>query len=356
MASRSEPTIAAALITKDSLGAIEGCLDSIRGQVDEICVYDTGSTDGTVEYLESLPGVRMTRGEWRDDFGWARQRSFDLVPADSSWIIWLDDDDVVEGAENLRDIVRAADSATDGLLVLYDYSRNENGSTVVQLWRERVVRRDRGFRWNGTVHEWLSLPDGRTANLASIAPDRLRIVHMRPAAREKGGRNLALLQAEAEAAEREGLPVPGAVLAYLGAEHMARHEYDQAMPLFEQYLQRGEGSPDERAQVSHRLARCLLLAGDAQAAVAIELASVAERDDWAETTAGLTEAYAALGEWDQVELWAKRTLELGPPRSIVPVNPLDFSFLPLVHLAEACFRTGRLAEGTQWLERAWAVR
>ena len=98
---------------------------------------------------------------------------------------------------------------------------------------------------------------------------------------------------------------------------------------------------------------CRLRTGDPAAAVATELASLAELDDWPETAAGLTQAYAALGRWDEVERWAKRTLELGPPRSELPVNPAEFTFLPLIHLAEACFRQGRPDEGQEWLARAW---
>ena len=87
-----------------------------------------------------------------------------------------------------------------------------------------------------------------------------------------------------------------------------------------------------------------------------ELASLAERDDWGESAAGLTEAYAALDRWDLVERWARRTLELGMPKTTLPLNPLEFTLVPMLHLAEACFRTGRKDEGSEWLGRAWSTR
>jgi hypothetical protein len=98
------------------------------------------------------------------------------------------------------------------------------------------------------------------------------------------------------------------------------------------------------------------MAGDAAAAVAVELAAVKERADWAENACGLAEAYAVLGEWHEVERWAQRALELGMPDSHVPLNPRAFDFVPLMHLAEASFRQGRNEEGQAWLERAWAGR
>ena len=351
MARESEPKIAAALITKDSLGVIERCLDSIGGRVDEICVYDTGSSDGTVEYLESLSAVRVERGEWRDDFSWARERSFELVSPHVDWVLWLDDDDVLVGGEHLRTLARSADQPVDGFMLLYDYARNERGATVMQLWRERLVRRDRGFRWTGRVHESLRRADGREGNLVHAVPGRIRVVHLRPPEREKGDRNLELL-----VSGRAQAPADARTLAYLAAEYMARREYERAEPLLEEYLRLPPGWPDERAQVYHRLASCRLQAGDAEAAIETELQSLAERDDWPETSAGLTEAYAALGRWELVERWARRTLELGLPASDLPINPLELTFVPMIHLAEACFRSGRLEEGQAWLERAWADR
>ena len=351
----SEPRIALAMITRDSLGVIDRCLDSAAGHVDEICVYDTGSEDGTVEHLEAR-GVTVVRGEWRDDFAWARERSFDLVSPETQWILWLDDDDVLVGGEHLRRLAADADASDDGLGLLYDYTRNEQGQTVLELWRERVVRRARTLSWHGVVHEALRRDDGQPVRLRRVPPDLARVVHVRPSGRYDAGRNVRLLERERDEAERAGRPVDKHTLVYLAAEHIARERYEQAIPYLEEYLSGPAEWPDERAQMHHRLALCRLHTGDPEAAVAVELASLEERPEWPETAAGLTQAYAALGRWDEVERWATRTLELGPPRSELPVNPAEFTFLPLIHLSEACFRQNRPDEGQEWLSRAWAAR
>lgn len=355
------PRIALAMITRNSAEVIDRCLDSVASHVDEIVVYDTGSTDDTVERLESRnaavgPPVTVRRGEWRDDFAWARERSFELVSPGMEWVLWLDDDDVLAGAEQLRPLVASAEPSHDGLAVLYEYTHDEQRNVVMQLWRERVVRRDGTLRWDGVVHEALRRADGLPARLRRVPPDRMRVVHQRPPARSSSDRNLTLLQAELERAERRGVPVDNHTLVYLAAEHMARDEYDAAKPYLEEYLARPATWPDERAQMHHRLARCMLRSGDAETALAVELASLAERDDWGETAAGLTEAYAALDSWVEVERWATQTLKLGPPQTELPVNPAEFTFLPLIHLAESCFRQGRTDEGQKWLVRAWAAR
>jgi hypothetical protein len=51
------PTLAAALIVKDEQDNLPACLDSLREVVDEIVIYDTGSTDDTVGIAERVvPG------------------------------------------------------------------------------------------------------------------------------------------------------------------------------------------------------------------------------------------------------------------------------------------------------------
>ncbi len=268
----------------------------------------------------------------------------------------MDDDDVLVGGEQLRQLVAAAEPSDEGLALLYDYTRNEHGKTVMQLWRERVVRRDGTLRWHGVVHEALRHDDEQPVRLRRVPPDTARVVHMRPSGRYDAGRNLRLLERERDQARQAGRPVDKHTLVYLAAEHMARERYEEAIPYLEEYLARPVAWRDERAQIHHRLALCRLHTGDPEAAVAIELASVVERPDWPETAAGLTQAYAALGRWDEVERWATRTLELGVPRSELPVNPAEFTFLPLIHLSEACFRQGRPDKGQEWLARAWAAR
>ncbi len=42
------------MIVKDEVKALPGCLESLNGVVDEVVVYDTGSTDGTIELARRL--------------------------------------------------------------------------------------------------------------------------------------------------------------------------------------------------------------------------------------------------------------------------------------------------------------
>src|SRR5438270_11913748 len=121
------PTIAACLIVKDELQTLERCLRSLRPHVDEVNVYDTGSTDGTLELLQRLAGddaglapLRVARGEWHEDFAWARNQSFAMASPDADWLLWADADDELENGAALRLVASEVPAEVDVVVCAYD--------------------------------------------------------------------------------------------------------------------------------------------------------------------------------------------------------------------------------------------
>jgi len=374
--------IAACLIVKDSAEIISKCLDSIRPYVDEINIYDTGSTDGTLELLEKLskqksllfqegemvcpskyePGdpeaklaedqvlvplapIRVERGEWREDFGWAREQSFAMVSDDVGWFLWLDDDDVIVGAENLRQMVALAQPDLDGFVMFYDYARDESGTCVCQLWRERLLRRSSGFYWKNPVHEVLVPPEDTAPTMQFVPPQVIRYIHDRPAERYDAGRNLAILLREKEKAEAEGRPIEPRTLAYLGTEHMAKMNWGEAALYLNAYVERPDARwGDERAQVHHKLATCLRFLDNPLGSIEVEIAAVKERHDWAENYVGLAQSYSMLGNWSAALHYAQEAQKFGMPQSSLILNPLEFSLVPLLVEAEALAQLGQAEE------------
>lgn len=380
--------LAACLICKDSASTIERALNSIRPFVDEINVYDTGSTDGTIHVLKGLAEVtawsistqtgqrlahadwtgeipetppegiqllpvspiRVKQGEWRNDFAWAREQSFAMVSDNADWLLWLDDDDELVGADQLRGLAMMAPPDLDGFVFQYEYAHDEAGACICVLWRERLIRRAAGFTWKGPVHEVLVPPDGRPAAFATVPAQQCRYLHRRPADRYDPERNLKILHRVV--AEADGSPDPR-TLAYLGTEHMAKQQFAEALPYLEAYLRHPDaGFGDERAQVHHKFAICLRAIGNVQAAVGAEMQAISERDDWAENMIGLAQCFALLGQWDRAERWARRALEQGMPASPLILNPLEFSLVPLTVLADACLNLGRGDEARAAIQQA----
>lgn len=83
-------TITLAMIVKNEADNLAACLESVKDQVDEIVIVDTGSTDGTLEIA-----ARYTDGiytfAWQGDFSAAR--NYAVAKSSGQWILYLDADE-----------------------------------------------------------------------------------------------------------------------------------------------------------------------------------------------------------------------------------------------------------------------
>src|SRR5215469_5490525 len=83
-------SIAAAMIVKNEARFLPGCLESLRGRVDDVVIVDTGSDDGTAE-IATKAGARLLHHAWNEDFAAARNAGLDVISCD--WILYIDADE-----------------------------------------------------------------------------------------------------------------------------------------------------------------------------------------------------------------------------------------------------------------------
>lgn len=331
------------MIVKNGARTIERAISSVRAYVEEIDVYDTGSTDGTpwvVERLASATGgaaIRLVRGEWRDSFAWAREQSFAMASPAVTWLLYLDADEEIVGASELPAIVREAPTEADLVVFYWDIDRDAGGNTVAELWRDRMVRQGRGFRWRGAAHTALVPPERHTPVTHVVPRERAWFVHHREPGRWHPERALRLLLAEVA---RTGVErVDDDTLFNLANELFWRGEFEQAAEYYERYVARpAVRAPMERAHALHCLATAARAAGDLHRAEGLELTVQRELPDWPEALVGLMEAAAARNDFVAAAEWAERTLRVTPP-PVSPIrDPLRLRVLPLLRLAEARLR------------------
>lgn len=84
--------LSACLIVKNEEKHLERCLASLKGNVDEIVVVDTGSNDNTVQIAQSF-GATVAIFDWQEDFSAARNIGLELATGD--WALWIDADEEV---------------------------------------------------------------------------------------------------------------------------------------------------------------------------------------------------------------------------------------------------------------------
>ncbi|HEV7332610.1 MAG TPA: glycosyltransferase family 2 protein [Flavisolibacter sp.] len=80
------------IICKNEKGNIERVLQSLAGIAGDIVVYDSGSTDGTLETLQTYP-VRVVQGPWMG-FGKTKRHAVSL--AQNDWVLCLDADEALD--------------------------------------------------------------------------------------------------------------------------------------------------------------------------------------------------------------------------------------------------------------------
>lgn len=187
--------ISACYIVKNEAKKLAKSIKSLKNQVNEIVVVDTGSTDNTVNVARKL-GARVYSFHWQEDF--SKARNFALSKAKGDWLVLLDADEyfTAKTAGNIRQVIRQAKQA-DGLLIQmvnYDVDKAEIQDYFYQL---RIVRNQQGLHYEGKIHEELKLSDGKFMKFFRIPPEMLEIYHTGYASsvsRQKLERNLKLLQ------------------------------------------------------------------------------------------------------------------------------------------------------------------
>lgn len=340
-------TVSVALIVRDEERTLGRCLDSLAGAVDEIVVVDTGSRDATKEVARRYTD-RLFDFEWRDDFSAARQFAFDRATSD--WVAWVDADDVVSNAARIRPALDAAPPEVAGFEWRYVAGRDAWGNPLCEYWRERCVRNDGTFRWQGRVHEVL-VPSAPRA----LARDHEVFVEHRPEpsrAPEKRGRNLRILERERHEA---GAGVEPRLLFYLANEYASAGRTRQALACYRKYL-RVATWDDERYLAQIRLAGLLRALGRYEEAVEAGLAALKTCPHWPDAYFGLAETYYYLRDWHKVVHWCEVGRAMPRPDTPLFVNPLDYSFNWIIFYTNALYHLGETREALGWTKRALAVR
>lgn len=201
-------TISACLIVKDEEEVITGCLDAVTPFVDEVVVYDTGSTDRTVE-LARAAGAVVVEGYWDDHFGDARNRALDHCT--SEWVLHVDADEVVTGdPAALR--ARLASERAD-LVPVVVVSTSWKDATEGYETRPRRLSRRLRCRWTGRLHEYLDPAPGVRDVRATDDAAALRLMHsgyQSTVQHEKGkaDRNLDIARAALDAVGADDPEMP----------------------------------------------------------------------------------------------------------------------------------------------------
>ncbi len=135
-------TLSLCMIVKNELENLRELLPQIKDFADEIIIVDTGSQDGTFEYLKSVDFIKLFKIKWENDF--SKARNFSITHATKDFILWLDADDRIFFNENFK-------SRLDKNYVYFLKVKNSSDDTF--FYQLRIFPNFRGLKFQGRVHE-----------------------------------------------------------------------------------------------------------------------------------------------------------------------------------------------------------
>ena len=154
--------IALIMMLKNEEKRIKISLDSIIGHVDSMIIFDTGSTDNTINIIKefseknNIP-LRLKEGEFVN-FCVSRNISLDFADTfeDVDYLLLLDCNDVLKHGDNLRKLAKEhINSSSTAFLITQEWW----SGAYTKYFNVRFIKARNGWRYKGSVHEYITCID-----------------------------------------------------------------------------------------------------------------------------------------------------------------------------------------------------
>ncbi|WP_164779719.1 glycosyltransferase [Paenibacillus kobensis] len=335
-------TVSLCMIVKNEEATLARCLSSVDGVVHEINIIDTGSTDRTKEIAQSFQ-ARVFDFEWVNDF--AAARNFAFSQATCEYLLWLDADDILlpEDAAKLQALIQALPYETDAVSMNYHLAKDEYGNVTSSLRRNRLVRRSRGFRWIGAVHEYLEVYGSIMAGDIAVTHDR---VHT------QSDRNLKIYEAKVTS----GAELGARDTYYFGNELFDHQLWERAAEQYEKLLQFSEVWIEDRIGACGKAAECYDHMGLLEQAKQKALQSFVYAAPRAENCCRLGSFFMKEQRYSEAAFWYRLATELPKPDAMAHTIHACWTWLPYLQLCVCYDRMGEHRSAYEANERAASFR
>lgn len=167
-------SVSACAIMKNEISHVEAWLDNVRVFAQEIIVVDTGSTDGTNEFLAKQPDVKLINYEWQHDF--AQAKNMALQETTEDWLVFTDADECYYHPKNIIEYLRQLDKQYADMDVIFcpidNIDADNNNEIINSDVVPRIIRNHVGIKYMGAVHEQLTKGREPWQDIKYIVADR----------------------------------------------------------------------------------------------------------------------------------------------------------------------------------------
>lgn len=357
-------------ICKDEIENLKRLYPLVRDHIDEwIVVVPPG--DSAVEFLKDKATViekdftQPIESEIADKmreygievdkdyrlFNFAAARNESLKAATGDYVLWLDGDDEPLGIENLR-LFLEKNPQTEVFDAVYDYYRDEEGNSISDHVRERVIVNNGNFEWKGgklgLIHETLLPKNTLYQHLRQDIPDTIfRVKHVSDHIQESSLRNHAALLYEYLKTDGED----ARTTYYLGIEYFNRGMYDYSIKVLQEYVKKS-GWDEEKYMAYVKMAEAYRMIGDEESARNVYLKATTEMPHYPHAYLGIGESYHEEGEYGKAVEFLLTGLQKKVPKTKYVIDYTRLTFRPSVYIALAYLQLGKPKDAYEWFVRA----
>lgn len=326
------------MIVKNEEEVIGRCLESVSQIVDEINIVDTGSTDRTKEIISKFT-KRIFDFTWINDFAAARNYSFQQATCD--YILWLDADDVLleKDQKSFLELKKLLDPSIDGVLMDYNLAFDSDNNVTSSIKRNRLVKREIGFKWKGAVHEYLDVH-------GKIIPMNIAVSHL-PLSHD-ANRNIQIY----ENMISSGKELSPRDLYYYANELCDHRKFEKAIEYYIKFLNTKKGWVEDNIRACSKLADCYFNLGLEEQEFIWTLNTLKYGPPRPETCCRLGYAFLQKNEISAAIYWYKQALETKQFESDYFKSPVCSTWLPNVQLAVCYDKIGQYQLGYEHNEMA----
>lgn len=320
-------TISLCMIVKDEEPILRRCLDSVKDAVDEIIIVDTGSSDRTKEIAAEYTD-RIYDFQWVDDFAAARNKAFSKARMD--YCMWLDADDVIKEKEREKLCAwkAEADGTIDAVMMKYASGFDETGKITFCYERERLLKRDRGFFWEGRVHEAVAV-SGRVERLDICIEHHSRKTSY-------GDRNLRIYEKMKASGEVFGTRD----MFYYARELYYHKRYKEAADCFLFFLQQSDAYCENQVDACRFMAYCMYALEKDEEALSFLYRALRYRVPGGELCCDIGKHFADRKLWEQAVFWYEAALHAQKKETGGFIQEECYGYVPYIQMCVCYDRMG----------------
>ena len=320
-------TISLCLIVKDETDYLKNCLNSVKDIMDEIVIVLTSNNKDTETIAKNYTN-KVYNFKWINDFSAAR--NFAFSKATSDYIMWLDADDILTdlNADKLKEAKTKIDDSIDYYSMIYDY-----GSGLT-FRRNRIVKREKNFKWIGFIHEYVNCY-GSTTDLD------ITVTHTR--VHSNGTRNLDTFEYH----KALGTPFSSRDTFYYARELYYNERYDDAIENFNKFLSIPDIWSEDKFDAFIKLSECYKAKNekDKELDTLFQTYKVFPR---AEAIYRIGNIFMGKGQYDTAIYFFESIFNLEIPETKGFITKDMWDFLPYLQLCVCYYKKGNIDKSYEY--------